>query len=411
MTEPSDPRGSVPTIDVEILKIAAIPVVAGLIGYGTNWLAVQMMFRPLHWRGVGPFGWQGVIPSKAAKMASISVDKGLAKLGSLGEFYDRLDPDAIATHVVAQSRGAVRELVDQIATRESPEVWRELPGPVREAVLDRVEARYPALVEEVTRDIGHHIDELMDLKSMVVTRMQGDPSLTSRMFSEVGAREFTFIIRSGGYFGFALGLVQMAVFLLWDNALVLPVAGLLVGYLTNWIALQIIFSPVEPVRVGPVRVWGLFIKRQAEVAEVYARLVTDEVITLANIVDEMLEGPMADRTRMLLAKRLRPAVDEAVGLARPAVRVAVGGRQYEAIRESLATQSVAVTLDSFRDPAFNEDRSRILAGLIAERMRDLSPTEFSDLLRSAFEEDEWQLVAAGAALGGLAGLAQMAFVF
>jgi len=231
------------------------------------------------------------------------------------------------------------------------------------------------------------------------------------MFWEVGEKEFRFIVASGAYFGFALGLLQMGVFLVWDSPLVLPVAGLMVGYLTNWLALKIIFFPVEPVEFGPVQVWGLFIKRQDEVADVYARLVTDEVITLANIVDEMLEGPMADRTRMLLAKRLRPTIDEAVGLARPAVRIAVGGRRYESIRESLATDAVDLTLDTFKDSEFNDDRSRVLGGLISERMRDLSPREFSDLLRSAFEEDEWQLIAAGAALGALAGLAQMAFVF
>lgn len=395
----------------EVLQIAAIPVIAGLIGLVTNWLAVRMMFEPVTFRGLGPFGWQGVIPSKAAKMASISVDKGLAKLGSLGEFYEKLDPDAIARHVVGSSSTDIRRLVNEIAARESPDVWLQLPESVRIAVLDRVESELPDLVGAITHDIGANIDQLMDLKRMVVGHMGDHPTLVNRMFWEVGEDEFRFIVRSGLYFGFMLGLLQMGVFLVWDNPVVLPVAGLIVGYATNWIALRIIFQPVEPVQVGPVTVWGLFPKRQHEVARVYARLVTAEIITLANIVDEMLHGPMSDRTRALLAKRLRPAVDEAVGIARPAVRLALGGREYDSIRESLASDAVEITLGSFRDPDFNADRSEVLADLIAERMEDLSPTEFSDLLRSAFKEDEWQLIVAGAILGGAAGLAQMAFVF
>ena len=223
----------------DTLRIAAIPVIAGLIGFVTNWLAVRMMFEPVTFRGIGPFGWQGVIPGKAAKMASISVDKGLAKLGSLSEFYEKLDPDAIARHVVGDSGEEIRRLVDQIAARESPEVWLELPDSVREAVLDRVERELPALVGSVTKDIGANIDQLMDLKSMVVRHMRDHPTLVNRMFWEVGEREFRFIVRSGLYFGFGLGLIQMAVFLAWDNPVVLPVAGLLVGYLTNWVALRI----------------------------------------------------------------------------------------------------------------------------------------------------------------------------
>ena len=36
---------------------------------------------------------------------------------------------------------------------------------------------------------------------------------------------------------------------------------------------------------------------------------------------------------------------------------------------------------------------------------------FQDLLRPCFKEDEWILIALGAALGALAGLAQALFVF
>lgn len=40
----------------------------GLVGYGTNWLAIKMLFRP-HKRSVFSFGWQGVIPKNRAKLA------------------------------------------------------------------------------------------------------------------------------------------------------------------------------------------------------------------------------------------------------------------------------------------------------------------------------------------------------
>ena len=42
----------------------------------------------------GGLGWQGIIPSRAAKMGSIAVDKGIAKLGSPAEFYQKLEPEA-----------------------------------------------------------------------------------------------------------------------------------------------------------------------------------------------------------------------------------------------------------------------------------------------------------------------------
>ena len=43
---------------------------------------------------------------------------------------------------------------------------------------------------------------------------------------------------------------------------------------------------------------------------------------------------------------------------------------------------------------------------IGEKMSKLPPKRFIDFLRPAFQEDEWKLVAVGAALGGVAGLLQ-----
>ena len=66
---------------------------------------------------------------------------------------------------------------------------------------------------------------------------------------------------------------------------------MLVGYVTNWVALWMIYEPAHPRRYGPLRVQGLFVRRQPEVADVYARIVADEIITVANFGGELLHGP------------------------------------------------------------------------------------------------------------------------
>ncbi len=48
----------------------------------------------------GGVGWQGIVPARAAKMGSIAVDKAIAKLGTPGEFYQQLEPEKVADHIV-----------------------------------------------------------------------------------------------------------------------------------------------------------------------------------------------------------------------------------------------------------------------------------------------------------------------
>ena len=46
--------------------------------------------------------------------------------------------------------------------------------------------------------------------------------------------------------------------------------------------------------------------------------------------------------------------------------------------------------------------------LITERMREMSPTDFGELLRTATREDEWLLLLHGAVLGLAGGLIHLA---
>src|ERR671919_1983269 len=123
-------------MDSHTISVITIPIFSGAIGYVTNWTGVWMLFNPLHFKGVrvpglralasvlprkvqeipgvmhGGIGWQGIIPSRAAKMGSIAVDKGIAKLGSPAEFYEHLDPERMAEHMLASARGDIRRVVE-----------------------------------------------------------------------------------------------------------------------------------------------------------------------------------------------------------------------------------------------------------------------------------------------------------
>lgn len=394
------------------LKLATIPVVAAVIGYATNWLAVRMTFRPLEFVGLRPwFGWQGIIPSKARKMALIAVDSSLRKLASLSEIVEQMDPDRIAEHVLATFEPQVEEVTEAIVREREPELWDQLPPPVRAAIVERVRRRLPERIDALMSELTGNIDNFLDLRLMVVRQLGRDKTLLNRTFWEVGAEEFRFIVRSGAYFGLGLGLIQMGVWAAVQQWWILPVAGLFVGYVTNWLAINIVFRPVTPVRVGPVVLHGLFLRRQDEVADEYARLVTREVLTLRNFADEMLTGPQGDRTRALIRRHAVPIVDEALGIVRPAVELAVGTDDYAAIKQDLSVRAIELSAEAFDDPVFNAERSVVVEREMAARMKEMTSAEFQGLLRPAFEEEEWKLIAVGAVLGGLAGLGQAVFVF
>ncbi|WP_279578901.1 DUF445 domain-containing protein [Fodinicola feengrottensis] len=337
------------------VQYLTVPLFTGVIGYVTNWSGVWMLFYPITFKGLripglgllapflprrlqqvplglrqGKFGWQGIIPSRAAKMGSIAIDKGLSKLGSQSEFYQQLDPNAIAEHILATARQEIRAVVDRIMARTYPAVWANVPQSVRETIHDRVQTQLPLIVHQVTDGIGENIDQLLDVKLMVIKHMEADPTLANKIFQEVGKKELRMIINFGFVFGFLLGIPLLFLTFVVPQWWVVPVAGIIIGYLTNWLALYVIFEPVNPVRIGPLRLQGLFIRRQHDVSAIYGSIIADDIITLQNIGDELFDGERGDRTSKMIENYLRPAVDRAVGMAKLPVKVAMGGAQLRA---------------------------------------------------------------------------------
>jgi uncharacterized membrane protein YheB (UPF0754 family) len=188
----------------------------------------------------------------------------------------------------------------------------------------------------------------------------------------------------------------------------LPILGIIIGWVTNWVALWMIYEPREPHRVGPLRFQGLFIRRQPEVSDVYARIVADDILNMENFGHELLEGPRSDRTRALIERAMEPAVDRAAGRVRMPLRVAVGTREYDRISRSFAKEPVEQLMTPLSDPGFSRQQSDTMRKLIASRMRELPPQDFGEMLRTATRQDEWLLLLHGAVLGLAGGLVHLA---
>ena len=415
---------------MDTVSLVTVPLFTGAIGYLTNWSGVWMLFEPVQfagWRlpGLAPLvrfmprrlqqipgvmhgavGWQGIIPSRAAKMGSIAVDKGIAKLGSPAEFYEEIDPEALADHMLAHARGDVREIVDRTMEREHPALWRDLPPRVREGLHQRVQEQLPDIIRGLTAQIGENIDQLLDIKLMVIRRMEANPGLANRIFKAVGEKELRFIVNFGFWFGLALGIptALLTVVLFPGQWWLLPILGVIIGYVTNLTAIVMIFEPAEPRRILGMRFHGLFLRRQEEVSDVYAGIIADDIVTVATIGEELMRGPRADRVQHMIQTAMGPAVDQAAGPLQPLLRVAVGTREYDNIRESFAAEAVTYTITPMADEAFNVRQSAEVRRLVAARMREMPPHDFTEMLRTAIKEDEWLLYLHGAVLGFGAGL-------
>jgi len=381
-------------------------VVTSLIGWGTNALAIRMLFQPLHRVGWRLLGWQGVLPANAERMATISVRLMTARLLDVKSVFARVEPDRISGLLSPILEKHAEEIVEEVLVERFPKIWETLPNRVRNKARDRLRAEVPSVVNKLMEELRADLGRYLDIESLVVNAFIRNRSLLNELFWRCGRREFVFIARSGLLFGCLFGMLQAVLWLFVQPVWFLPLTGVLVGWATNWLALRMVFRPLEPRKFGFIRWHGLFLRRQAEVSEAYATFFAERILHPEALVNAVLRGPAADRIVMLLQRFVTQAVDQASGSARPFVQFAVGTDEWVSLKTDVSRRLAAVVPDELeRVHAYTEEALGLKEELRGN-LAGLPAAEFEQVLRPIFREKESTLVAVGAMLGGMAGLLQ-----
>lgn len=390
-----------------------IPLVAGLLNWATNRLAIAMMFYPLKFRGYRRVGWQGIVPGKARIMADKIVDDVVKRLIDLKIVFSRLSPERVADELEPLVLRVAREVGIKALKRRGFSNYLARSIVSTSLFTEEVSSRGQALVAGFVRDVQSDPDAVFDIRGVVVRGLASDPKVLVDLFESVGAKDLRFVVNSGLFLGGALGILQMFLWMVWSPWWSLALTGGLVGMVTDQLALNLIFLPVEPRRIGPMTVQGLFLRRQAQVSEAFSSFLAANVLTGKQLWDELLSGSRSASFWRLLEIRVESALGVAPEKGVPnilgqAISNLYGPEEFGWLRQELLTK-LRAELPGAVPVLYNLTEQELqLEQTMVEKMGQLSCAEFERVLHPVFEEDEWTLILVGAFLGCIAGAAQAA---
>ena len=390
-----------------VAVLVVVPLVTAFIGYITNWAAVKMIFQPEEFVGVGPIGWQGVLPSKADTFAT-DVAGNVGAVLSPAELAERLDPEEMEELFSERLDEELPVVLREAAELLAPGIWDQMAPEAQAMVVTQVRTEGRQLAREVFDDLQGISHEILDLEALVYDLLSG-PNVKRlvRLFQEIGGKELRAIVRFGGYFGFVIGCFQALSFSVFDQWWLMPIVGGLVGLGTNWLALQMIFRPLEAKRyLGLVTYQGMFPSRQAEIAADYGRITAREILTPQNLLRIITEGEAGTRIARLVLDKVGERVEAARPMVEMMTQTTVTDEQLEAVKWMVVRRvgEAAPEVQSEIE-AYIEEQLQV-GELVESKLRAMPKTEFERLLRGIFEQDEWILIAIGGALGAGVGLLQ-----
>lgn len=401
------------------LKYASIPVVSIFFTWWHVWLGLQMCFYPIEFKGcLKPvFGWQGIVPRRAGVMAERACEIMIGRLITFEEVIDRIKPDAFFDElapVIAEANGNV---LKNIGEKYWPSLWAMVPDVVKKEINQKALEESTKLIDPIIVDVKKNIYQIFDIKDMCVYQLTSNKALLVQLFQEIGSREFKFILHVSAFMGFVLGCVQLVLWACLSDSreyaiFILPASGLVIGYLTNWLAIFMIFKPRSKhvCCCGYLNFQGVFMKRQKQVAEELSKMLCSNMLKSDQMLDYImhnncLENGMTNLLEMH-RKHTCDAVDNVMARVQFAIPVTIGREKYESLKADIVKEMLEV-LPPYRERfTAYVDRVFDLEETLKTRLAALPPKEFEGMLHPVFQEDEWMILLLGGLLGVLVGFLQ-----
>ena len=389
-----------------------IPVSSAILGWATNVIAIKMMFYPTEFIGIRPpWGWQGIIPAKSYKMASLSVDTMVPRLITVKELFSGIKPEGVMQTAGNKMSHLPEEIISKLMEANFPAIWEVVPLRVKDEMYRRAKRGVPETLTAALEEIKENIEDLLDLKQVMTETLTENKALLNQIFLKVGEKELKFIERSGLILGFLFGLIPMLICFFYWPWWIFPLTGMMVGYITNWIALKMIFKPIVPRKIGPFIVQGLFFKRQKEVSQEYGIMVAEKVLTPAHISEALLHGANSDRVLSIINRHVKLEVDRYTGGIKPFIQLVTGTKGYIDIKNKICAGIVEALPDAIRYVHKHTEKAMGVRVILRDKMEQLSPNEFEGVLHPIFKEDEWILIVIGTILGTVVGIFQLFVLF
>jgi len=398
-------------------KYFIIPWIDGFTGYITNVLALQLTFWPIEPLGCVLFriknqpwflfGWQGIIPTKARKMACISFDLITTKILDIQEIFNQVDPVQFAKVMDDAILLLMDKVINEVAMETMPQAWSNIPQAVKDDIVITADNESIIFMTSFMKDMQAHIHDVVDIKEMCVNACVQNKHLIVKIFKECGDKEFNFIRQSGFYFGTMFGVFHMVVYMYYPEPWVMPIFGFFVGCVTNYVALKVIFSPIRPKVICGITFHGIFLKRQKEVSMIFARVICVEILHIKSIWNAIFHGSKRKNFVAMLRAHTLVFTEKLVVEIEPLAVAAMGSEKFLQMKEDIA-RKVTEKIPDLIDSSYEYTQKALdMENIIREKMAKLPPEQFERVLHPAFEEDEIQLILLGGLLGMVVGALQL----
>ena len=186
--------------------------------------------------------------------------------------------------------------------------------------------------------------------------------------------------------------------------LILAIIGGLIGYITNVIAIKLIFRPINPIKIPilNIEIIGMIPKRNTEIATNIAKVVEEQFISVDEIMDNIITEQDKQHTIDYIKVRVKLILSEKMTLIPSTIRNLVQNYVSEIIEDEIREG-----IDELSEEMIIKTKNRInIKEIIENKINELDLYELETIILQIVKNELRHIEVLGLILGFFIGIVQ-----
>ena len=186
-----------------------IPLISGLIGWLTNWVAIKMLFHPKKPIDFGFFIIQGVFIKRQTAMARKLAEAVEQNLFSHEDIHHKLTSPEFVGSIIPVIGKHLEDLITNKLAQMHP-MLAMIPESMIQGIKELLLKEFELFLPEVMEGASETLQQQIDIQKVIRDKIEGfDVSQLEDLLFQIMKSEFKMIEYVGGVLGLIIGLVQL----------------------------------------------------------------------------------------------------------------------------------------------------------------------------------------------------------
>lgn len=187
----------------------------------------------------------------------------------------------------------------------------------------------------------------------------------------------------------------------------IPVISAFIGWFTNWIAIKMLFHPKEPKKILGITIQGIFPKRQQQFAEKLGKLVSQELLSFADIEQKLIHPDNIQKLMPVVEQHIEQFLRQKLAEEMPVISMFIGENTIKQLKGVFMKELETLFPVIMQRYIGHLQQELDLEKIVIQKVASFSSDKLEDILQSILSKEFRFVELVGAVLGFIIGLLQV----